>query len=102
MSSRSFYKNQDKLISTLERVHRLHSQKDSDNEEDDDDERLEGHGKKNRNENDLKLKRKRISLCTKLSLFVNIVSLKIEREQSIEIFLFKGFTSYQNSCCSYF
>ncbi len=79
---RSFYKKQDKLISTFERAHRLYSNKDSDNEEDD--EGVEESNKKDKE--DLKLKRKRISLYTKLSLCVNVVSINRYRNNLI-IFL---------------
>ena len=70
-SFRSFYKNQDKLISSFERVHRLHSKKDSDNEDE-----TENELKTNTptDKEAAKLKRKRISLYIKLSLFVNVVS----------------------------
>jgi hypothetical protein len=68
---RSFYKKQDKLISTLERVHRLHSNKDSDDEEED----AEGNENSNKKaKEDPKLKRRRVSYYTKLSLLVNMVS----------------------------
>jgi hypothetical protein len=73
---RTFYKNQDELISSLERVHRLHSNKDSDNEEDNDEQGGEVRIKTAKE--DAELKKKRISLYTKLSLFVNIVSVNIE------------------------
>ncbi len=75
---RSFYKNQDKLITTLERAHRLHSNKDSDNEGDDDIEQ-EGETNNEKANEDPKVKRKRISLYTKLSLLVNIVSINTIR-----------------------
>jgi len=80
---RSFYKKQDKLISTFERSHRLYSNKDSDNEEEDDE---EGEQNNKKDKEDLKLKRKRISLYTKLSLGVNVVSINQYRNNSI-IFL---------------
>lgn len=72
---RSFYKKQDKLISTLERVHRFHSQKDSDI--DDEDEHAEDNmlnEKRPKKKNESKLRQKRISFYTKLSLFINVVS----------------------------
>ncbi|CAF3663594.1 unnamed protein product [Rotaria sordida] len=71
---RSFYKKQDKLISTLERLHRLNSRKDSDNEIED------GEGGKNnkKSKDDLKLKRKRISLYTNISLLVNVFLLIVK------------------------
>jgi hypothetical protein len=73
---RTFYKNQDKLISSLERVHRLHSNKDSDNEEDNNEQ--EGEVSTKTGKDDEKLRKKRISFYTTLSLFVNIVSVNIE------------------------
>lgn len=66
---RSFYKKQDKLISTFERVHRLHSTKDSDNEDGD------GEENSKKDEAALRAKRKRVSLYTKLSLLINVVSI---------------------------
>jgi hypothetical protein len=83
---RSFYKNQDKLITTLERAHRLHSNKDSDNEGDNDEQEGETNNK-NINE-DPKLKRKRVSLYTKLSLLVNIVS--VNRSWKSNVCLFRS------------
>jgi hypothetical protein len=80
---RSFYKKQDKLISTFERAQRLYSNKDSDNEEEDDE---EGEQNNKKDKEALKLKRKRISLYTKLSLGVNVVSINQYRNNLI-IFL---------------
>jgi hypothetical protein len=62
----------------LERAHRLHSNKDSDNEGDDDIEQ-EGETNNEKANEDPKVKRKRISLYTKLSLLVNIVSINTIR-----------------------
>ncbi|CAF3507612.1 unnamed protein product [Rotaria sp. Silwood1] len=70
---RSFYKKQDKLISTLERVHRLNSNPDSDD-------RFEGVNEidNKKTKDDAKLKRKRISLYTNISLLVNIFLLIVK------------------------
>ncbi|CAF0932807.1 unnamed protein product [Adineta steineri] len=73
---RNFYKKQDDLISTFERVYRLHSTKDSDNEEEDDEETSETKTKTTKV--DPKKRKKRISLYTKLSLLVNICLLGIK------------------------
>ncbi|CAF1274263.1 unnamed protein product [Adineta ricciae] len=75
---RSFYKKQDKLISTFERVHRLHSDKHSDNEDDEDEDEDHGDKSNKKDKQDVIIRRKRISFYTKLSLLVNICLLAMK------------------------
>lgn len=72
--SRSFYQKQDKLISTFERIHRLHSHKDSDEEKSDENDANDDISIDDKRS---KQKRKRVSLYTKISLLINIVSYSI-------------------------
>lgn len=62
----------------MERAHRLHSNKDSDNEEEEGVDEQGGELSNKKVKEDLKLKQKRVSLYTKLSLAVNLVSIPIE------------------------
>ncbi|CAF2541680.1 unnamed protein product [Rotaria sp. Silwood2] len=75
---RSFYKKQDKLISTLERAHRLNSNKDSDNEAEEGEGEEEGKKSNTKSIDEPKRRRKRISLYTNISLLVNIFLLIVK------------------------
>jgi hypothetical protein len=59
----------------LERVYRLHSNKDTDNEEAENDD-VEGEASNKKSRDDPKAKQKRVSLYTKLSLVINVVSIE--------------------------
>ncbi|CAF2140102.1 unnamed protein product [Rotaria magnacalcarata] len=81
---RSFYKKQDRFITTLERLNRLHSNKDSDDDDDDDNDNddgdieRKGQKRKKTSTEELKSKQKRINLYTNLSLLVNVFLLIVK------------------------